>query len=92
MDITPKQKSKTNTLNLYTSITLRDIYKISHVSLEIINTIIKSYNEARTIESKEILKCGRKRKTTSRDDYFDKKFQETPRIKRFDMQKYLVNS
>lgn len=70
MDISPKKRTKIVTLSEHTSMTQRDIAKECCVSLGAVNKILKKKRETGTIEVNRKGKCGRKRKTTARDEVF----------------------
>lgn len=88
MDLTPKKRSKIVTLSEHSSMTQRDIAMVCKVSLGAVNKIIKQYKETGSLSPQCKGKCGRKRKTTCRDDSFLlRKSKEDPRLTSFDLQK-----
>lgn len=68
MDITPKKRSKVITLNEHTSMTQRQIAEECGISLGAVNRIIKQKLNLGTISPQRKGHCGRKRKTTTKDD------------------------
>lgn len=70
MDITPRKREKIITLSEHTSMTQRDIASECSVSLGVVNKLIKQKRETGSVEVQRKGKCGRKRKTTSRDESF----------------------
>lgn len=70
MDITPRKRTKIVTLSEHTSMTQRDIAKRCNVSVGAVNKILKQKRDTGTIEVNRKGRCGRKRKTTARDEAF----------------------
>lgn len=70
MDITPRKRERIITLSEYTPMTQRDIAKECCVSLGAVNKIIKQKKNLGSVEVQRKGKCGRKRKTTPRDEAF----------------------
>ena len=68
MDITPRKRSKIVTLHEHSSMTQRQIAQECKVSLGAVNKIIHLHLQTGTVSPKRKGHCGRKRKTTSRDD------------------------
>lgn len=70
MDISPNNRTKIVTLREHTSMTQRAIATECGVSLGAVNRILKQKRDIGTIEVNRKGKCGRKRKTTRRDEAF----------------------
>lgn len=68
MDIAPKKRSKVITLHEHTSLNQRQIAEQCQVSLGSVNNIIKLKNQTKSVSPKRKVFCGRKRKTTDKDD------------------------
>uniref|UniRef100_A0A1B6C860 Paired domain-containing protein n=1 Tax=Clastoptera arizonana TaxID=38151 RepID=A0A1B6C860_9HEMI len=68
MDLTTRKRRKIVTLHEHTSLTQRQIAEQCGVSLGSVNNIIKLKNVTGSIYPKRKGFCGRKRKTTTKDD------------------------
>lgn len=68
MDLTPKKRSKIITLHEYSHMTQRDIASVCQVSVGVVNKLIRQRIETGSISPKRKGRCGRKRKTSARDD------------------------
>lgn len=68
MDITPKKRSKIVTLALFCQKSQRDIAKTCKVSQKTVSNVIRLYKSTGSVSPRRLGKCGRKRKTTRRDD------------------------
>lgn len=68
MDITSRKRSKVITLHEHTSLNQRQIAKQCESSLGSVNKIIKLKNQTKSVSPKRKVLCGRKRKTTDKDD------------------------
>jgi len=68
MDITPRKRAKIVTLHEHTGMSQRKIAETVGVSQGSVSSILKQKKETRNVEIKRKGKCGRKRKTSKRDD------------------------
>ena len=68
MDITPRKRGKIVTLHEHTSMSHRKIAKTVGVSKGSVYNILKQKQESGNVDIKRKGNCGRKRKTTKRDD------------------------
>ena len=68
MDISPKKRSKIVTLSEFTDKNQREIARICGVSQSVVSKILKKKKSTGSVLATRIGKCGRKRKTTARDD------------------------
>ena len=68
MDITPSKRAKIVTLHEHTSMSQRKIAKTVGVSKGSVYNILKQKQESGNVDIKRKGNCGRKRKTTKRDD------------------------
>lgn len=90
MDITARKREKIITLSEHTSMTQRDIAKNCLVSLGAVNKLLKQKRETGSVEVKRKGKCGRKRKTTHRDEcLLLRNSKLNPRKTSFDLQQDL---
>jgi len=80
MDVTPRKRTKIVTLHEHTSSTYREIAKIVGVSLATVSRVIKLKHDTGSVTPKRKGKCGRKKKTTPRDDaYLIRQSKKNPR-------------
>ena len=70
MDVSPRKRASILTLRENTEKTYREISKIVGVSISTISRIMKMKKETGSVTPKRKGKCGRKRKTTPRDDAY----------------------
>lgn len=68
MDTTPRKRIKIVTLNEHTSLTQREIACQCAIGVATVNRIIRQHSETGSVSPQRSGKCGRKRKTTKRDD------------------------
>ena len=68
MNITPKKRAKIVTLRDHTTMSQRKIAESVGVSLGSVSSILKQKRETGNVEVQRKERCGRKRKTTKRDD------------------------
>ena len=68
MDITPRKRSQIVTLSVYCHKTQREIAKICKVSQRAVCNILKLKKFTGFVSPKRRGRCGRKRKTSARDD------------------------
>ena len=68
MDVTPRKRASILTLHEHTGKTYRDIAVAVGVSLATVSRVIKMKKETGSVIPKRKGRCGRKRKTTPRDD------------------------
>ena len=68
MDITPRKRAKIVTLRDHTTMSQRKIVESVGVSLGSVSSILKQKRETGNVEVQRKERCGRKRKTTKRDD------------------------
>ena len=80
MDASPRKRASILTLRENTEKTYREISKIVGVSISTISRIMKMKKETDSVAPKRKGKCGRKRKTTPKDDaYLIRKSVKDPR-------------
>ena len=70
MDVSPRKRASILTLRENTEKTYREISKIVGVSISTIRRIMKMKKETGSVTPKRKGKCGRKRKTTPKDDAY----------------------
>ena len=70
MDVRPRKRASVLTLGENTEKAYKEISKILGVSISIISRVVKMKKETGSVTPKHKSKCGRKRKTTSRDDAY----------------------
>ena len=70
MDVSPRKRASILILRENTEKTYREISKIVGVSISTISRIMKMKKETGSVTPKRKGKCGRKRKTTPRDDAY----------------------
>ena len=70
MDDSPRKRTSILTLHKNTEKTFREISNIVGVSISTISRVLKIKKETGSVTSKRKGKCGRKRKTTPRDDAY----------------------
>lgn len=93
MDITPRKREKIITLSEHTSMSQRDIARTCGVSQGAVSKIVKLKKETGSVNVKRLGNCGRKRKTTPRDDSFLlRKSKLDPRKTSQDLQQDLAAS
>lgn len=80
MDITPRKRTKIVTLHEHTDKTYREIAAVVGVSLATVSRVIKLKQETGSFSPKRKGKCGRKKKTSPRDDaYLLRQSRKDPR-------------
>ena len=93
MDITPRKRAKILTLHEHTTISQQEISNAVGVNKSSVNRIIMLHNETGHVETKRKGKCGRKRKTTTRDDSFImRKSKADPRKSSDDLKRDLAEA
>ena len=70
MDVSPRKRASILTLRKNTEKTYREISKLVGVSISTISRIMKMKKETGSVTPKPKGKCGRKRKTTPKDDAY----------------------
>lgn len=70
MDVTPRKRTKIVTLHEHTFKTYREIAQVVGVSLATVSRVIQLKNQSGSVSPKRKGNCGRKRKTTTRDDVY----------------------
>ncbi|CAI5784273.1 domain-containing [Podarcis lilfordi] len=70
MDVTPRKCTKIVTLHEHSAKTYREIASVVGVSLATVSRVIKLKQQTGSVSPKRKGKCGRKKKTTPRDDAF----------------------
>ncbi|MEM9078953.1 MAG: hypothetical protein AAGC43_18075 [Bacteroidota bacterium] len=70
MDVSSHQRTQIVTLKEHTSKSFREIASIVGVSLSTVSRIVRLKNETGSIATKRNGRCGRRRKTTARDDAY----------------------
>ena len=70
MDVSPRKRASILTLRENTEKTYREMSKIVGVSISTISRTMKTKKETGSVTPKRKGKCGRKRKTTPRDDAY----------------------
>ena len=89
-DITPKKRACIWAFHEHCQASTRDIAKLYNVSQSSVARIIKQFKETGSLSPKRKGKCGRKRKTTARNDaYLLRKSKLDPRKTSSDLQKDL---
>jgi transposase len=80
MDVTPRKRTKIVTLHEHTAKTYRDIASVVGVSLATVSRVIKLKHETGSVSPKRKGNCGRKKKTSHRDDaYLIRQSKKDPR-------------
>lgn len=92
-DITPKKRSRIISLAEHTEYTQRNIASLVGVSQKSVSRIIKQNEETGSFTPKRKGRCGRKRKTTPRDDaVIIRNSKLDPRKSSFELQKDLQHA
>lgn len=90
MDVTPRKRSKIVTLSEIEGKSLRNIASQCDVSVASVSRIVKAYREKGSFSPQRKGKCGRKRKTTQRDDKMLLRISvKNPKLTSSDIQKEL---
>lgn len=80
MDVTPRKRTKIVTLHEHTDKTYREIAALVDVSLATVSRVIKLKQEKGSFSPRRKGRCGRKKKTTPRDDaYLLRQSKKDPR-------------
>lgn len=92
-DITPKKRASILTLHEHCQASSRDIAKLYKVGQTTVARIIRQFKDTGSLTPKRKGKCGRKRKSTPKDDaYLLRKSKLDPRKTSSDLQKDLASA